>query len=60
MTNRGTLQGVFALLFTSFASDGKAIDLQSMHRQFDFIIKCGIASVVAGGKAGEFEGMSLG
>ena len=59
MTKGGALQGVFALLFTSFASDVKAIDLQSMHRQFHFK-KCGIASAVAGRKAGEFEGMSLG
>ena len=53
------IKGVMALLFTPFTNDGFRFDPASMRRQFDFVRESGVSSVVACGKAGEFEGQSL-
>jgi 4-hydroxy-tetrahydrodipicolinate synthase len=56
--NGQSLQGVIALLFTPFSSDGKEVDAASLHRQIDRVLESGVSAVVACGKAGEFEGLT--
>lgn len=53
------LEGVITLLFTPFSRDGRSFDAASMQRQIDFVLEAGVAAVIACGKAGEFEGMTL-
>ena len=53
------IKGVVALLFTPFTDDGTRFDAASMRRQLDFVLESGVSSVVACGKAGEFEGQTL-
>ena len=59
LTNGKPIEGVVTLLFTPFSADAKSLDLDSMRRQVDFVLNAGVSAVVACGKAGEFEGMTL-
>ena len=53
------IEGVTALLFTPFTADAKSFDSESMRRQIDRALDGGVSAVVACGKAGEFEELSL-
>ena len=57
--NGKPIDGVVTLLFTPFSPDTTTLDLKSMRRQVDFVLDAGVSAVVACGKAGEFEGMTL-
>ena len=59
LRNGEVLEGVITLLFTPFSADRKTFDVSSMRRQLDFVLNAGVSGVVACGKAGEFEGLSL-
>ena len=53
------IKGVVTLLFTPFSDGGTRFDAAGMRRQLDFVLESGVSSVVACGKAGEFEGQTL-
>ena len=57
--NRGPIEGVVTLLFTPFSPDTTTLDLESLRREVDYVLGAGVSAVVACGKAGEFEGMTL-
>ncbi|WP_089719076.1 dihydrodipicolinate synthase family protein [Candidatus Entotheonella palauensis] len=59
VSNGTILQGVITLLFTPFSADGKTFDPPSMRRQLDFVLEADVSAIVACGKAGEFEGLTL-
>ena len=57
--NGKSIEGVVTLLFTPFSTDTRSLDLDSMRRQVDYVLDAGVSAVVACGKAGEYEGMTL-
>ncbi len=57
--NGKPIEGVVTLLFTPFSEDTTTLDLESLRREVDFVLDAGVSAVVACGKAGEFEGMTL-
>ena len=57
--NGKPVDGVVTLLLTPFSADTETLDLESMRRQIEFVLDAGVSALVACGKAGEFEGMTL-
>ena len=57
--NGKPIDGVVTLLSTPFHDNDLSIDPDSMRRQVDFVVDAGVSAVVACGKAGEYEGMTL-
>ena len=57
--NGKAVDGVVTLLATPFHHNDLSLDLDSMRRQVDFVLNAGVSAVVACGKAGEYEGMTL-
>ena len=57
--NGKTVEGIVTLLLTPFTESLESVDFDSLHKEIEFVLEKGVSSLVACGKAGEFEGMTL-
>jgi len=57
--NGKPVEGVVTLLLTPFTASTESIDFDSLKNEIEFVLNQGVSSLVACGKAGEFEGMTL-